>query len=48
MTTSAVREQQRGAWNKFSAGWKKHDRMVGAWLQPVGERLLDLARLKDD
>ncbi len=47
-TTNEIREQQRETWNKFSAGWKKRDSFVSHWLQPVGEKLLELARLRED
>lgn len=47
MATDEVREQQRNMWNKFSAGWKKHDSFVSQWLQPVGAKLLELARLQE-
>lgn len=42
-----VREQQRSAWNRFSAGWKKNDILVGRWLEPVGQQLLKLVALDD-
>ncbi len=47
-TTDPVREQQRAVWDNFSAGWKKHDDFVMAWLQPVGERLLQMIALGED
>ncbi len=43
-----IREQQRKTWNKFSAGWKKQDKFVMEWLQPIGEKILDLAMLRED
>ncbi len=43
-----IRETQRQMWNKFSSGWKKCDSFTMDWLRPVGEKLLELAVLKDD
>jgi SAM-dependent methyltransferase len=40
-------EKQREDWNLIAPGWKKWDRHLMRWLAPVGERMLDLARLKD-
>ncbi len=47
-TSNEIREQQREIWNRFSAGWKKRDSFVSQWLQPVGDKLLELARLRED
>ena len=48
MTTQEekIREQQRDTWNKFSDGWKKHDKLVIDWLRPVGERLIAEAQIR--
>ncbi len=43
---SELREQQRSTWNRFSPGWKKHDDMVGKWLGPMGDALLESARVR--
>jgi SAM-dependent methyltransferase len=40
-------EEQREDWNLIAAGWKKWDSHLMRWLGPVGESMLDLARLKD-
>ena len=41
-----MRDQQQATWNKFSAGWKKWDELVLAWIGPVRDALLDDARLR--
>jgi SAM-dependent methyltransferase len=40
-------EGQREEWDLIAPGWKKWDSHLMRWLGPVGERMLDLARLKD-
>lgn len=40
------KEQQKKAWNKFSAGWKKWDRLVMDWMLPMGAAIIDKAGLK--
>jgi len=40
-----VRDQQQATWNRFSAGWGKWYDLVLSWLGPVGDALLDAARL---
>jgi ubiquinone/menaquinone biosynthesis C-methylase UbiE len=45
-TLEQVRDQQQATWNEFSAGWKKWDDMVLRWLGPVGDALVDEARLR--
>lgn len=47
-TADQIREQQRATWNKFSSGWNKWDSFVFNWLEPIGEKILELARLEDD
>ena len=47
-TLNDLKNQQRQSWNKFSAGWKKWDEFVMAWLKPVGDKILELAELKED
>jgi len=41
------REEQREDWDLIAPGWKKWDSHLMRWLGPVGERMLDLAILKD-
>jgi ubiquinone/menaquinone biosynthesis C-methylase UbiE len=41
------REQQKKTWNKYSGGWKKWDAIVVPWLAPTGEKMIELAGLKD-
>jgi SAM-dependent methyltransferase len=41
------RERQRENWDLAAPGWKKWDRHLMRWFGPVGETMLDLARLKD-
>lgn len=48
MQQEEIREQQRETWNKFSPGWKKQDNFVAAWLRPIGDKIIELAALKDD
>jgi ubiquinone/menaquinone biosynthesis C-methylase UbiE len=40
-----VRDQQQATWNKFASGWKKWDDLVLSWIAPVGDALLDAAKL---
>lgn len=47
MNSSDISDQQRRSWNKFSPGWKKWDAFVMGWLNPIGERCIDLALLED-
>lgn len=42
-----LRDQQKKTWNKYSGGWKKWDAIVVPWLAPTGEKMIELARLKD-
>src|SRR5215510_7054900 len=43
-----IRDQQRQTWDKFSSGWKKWDKLVLDWLDPVGQELVRSAALRDD
>src|SRR5215475_881644 len=43
-----IRDQQRQTWDKFSSGWKKWDKVVLDWLDPVGLELVRSAGLRDD
>src|SRR5262245_55900083 len=40
-----IRDEQQATWDRFSAGWRKWDEVVLPSLAPVGEALLDAARL---
>ncbi|MEO5777177.1 MAG: class I SAM-dependent methyltransferase [Flavobacterium sp.] len=42
-----IREQQKASWNKFSPGWKKWDNLMMDFLQPMGDEIIKLLRLKD-
>lgn len=42
-----IREQQKASWNKFSPGWKKWDDLMMDFLQPMGDEIIKLLRLKD-
>lgn len=42
-----IRDQQRQTWDAFTNGWKKWDDLIMAWIAPVGEALIDGARLHD-
>jgi ubiquinone/menaquinone biosynthesis C-methylase UbiE len=44
----AIRDQQRDTWDRFSAGWKKWDKLVLGWLAPFGDAMLRLAKLRED
>ena len=35
-----IREQQKESWNKFSAGWKKWDKLTMEFLKPVGDEII--------
>jgi ubiquinone/menaquinone biosynthesis C-methylase UbiE len=43
-----IRDQQRQTWDKFSSGWKKWDKLVLDWLDPVGQELVRSAALRED
>jgi SAM-dependent methyltransferase len=40
-----IRDEQRQTWDRFSAGWRSWDTVVGGWLAPVGETMLRRATL---
>lgn len=42
-----IRDQQRQTWDTFSTGWKMWDELISNWLAPVGEELIQSARLQD-
>jgi ubiquinone/menaquinone biosynthesis C-methylase UbiE len=44
-TLDNIRDQQRQTWDRFSAGWKSWDAIVGRWLAPVGETMMRQATL---
>jgi SAM-dependent methyltransferase len=41
-----IRDQQRDTWDRFSAGWKKWDEEVVAWLAPFGDAMIRHAALR--
>jgi ubiquinone/menaquinone biosynthesis C-methylase UbiE len=43
-----IREQQRESWNKFSIGWKKWDSVTMNFLQPMGDELVRILKLKEN
>ena len=43
-----IREVQKEAWNKSSAGWKKWDEMMMTLLKPVTAEIIHMLRLRDD
>lgn len=43
-----LRDVQKEAWNKSSAGWKKWDEMMMTFLQPMTIEIIQLLRLRDD
>jgi SAM-dependent methyltransferase len=42
-----IREQQKASWNKFSPGWKKWDNEFMDFLEPMGDKMIDLLDLQD-
>ena len=43
-----IKEVQKEAWNKSSAGWKKWDDIVMEFLKPMSDEMIRMLRLKDD
>ncbi len=43
-----IREEQRKSWNKFSPGWKKWDKLVMRFLQPMGDAISGLLNTVPD
>ncbi|MEO5780937.1 class I SAM-dependent methyltransferase [Arthrobacter sp. PAMC25284] len=43
-----IPEQQRKIWDQFSAGWRKWDAEVLGWHGPVGDAMIEDARLRPD
>ena len=43
-----IRDQQRGTWDQFSAGWKRWDALVGGWMAPFGAAMIRNANLRND
>ncbi len=39
-----IREQQRAAWNKFSAGWRKWDDLTMDFLKPMGAEIVRMLK----
>ncbi|MBI2546721.1 methyltransferase domain-containing protein [Candidatus Woesearchaeota archaeon] len=46
-TVNEIREAQRKSWDAFAHGWKKHDTFMMHKLKPVGDALLEAAKLQD-
>src|SRR5215813_773880 len=42
-----IREVQKDAWNKSSAGWKKWDRMNMAFLGPMNDAMIEMMNIAD-
>ena len=42
-----IREVQKDAWNKSSAGWKKWDDMTMNFMKPTGDEIIRALQLKD-
>lgn len=42
-----IREQQKETWNKFSSGWRKWDDFTMAFMQPMGDEIINCLNLKD-
>ena len=42
-----IKEVQREAWNKSSAGWKKWDELMMRFLQPMTKEMISMLQLKD-
>lgn len=42
-----IRDQQKASWNKFSPGWKKWDKLMMDFLQPMGDTMIRLLNVKD-
>ena len=42
-----IREVQKEAWNKSSAGWKKWDDMTMNFMRPAGDEIIHTLQLKD-
>src|SRR6266404_889887 len=43
-----IREVQKEAWNKSSAGWKKWDDIKMKFLKPMSDEMIRMLGLKDD
>lgn len=43
-----IREVQKEAWNKSSAGWKKWDDINMRFLKPMSDEMIRMLSLKDD
>jgi hypothetical protein len=39
-------EQQKEAWNKFSPGWKKWDKLFMDFLRPIGVEIIQMINPK--
>lgn len=45
---TAIRDQQKESWNKFSGGWKKWNDFTMDFLKPMGDEIISSLNLKDD
>ena len=43
-----IREVQKEAWNKSSAGWKKWDDVMMEFLKPMSDEMIRMLHLKED
>ncbi len=44
---ATIGNDRREEWDSTAKGWRKWDPVIMGWLQPVGEKMLDLARLEE-
>lgn len=42
-----IRDQQKETWDRFSAGWKKWDKLVLGWLAPFGQAMIRQAAIEE-
>jgi len=45
MTENLISEQ-RDFWNKASSGWKKWNKFIMEWHEPIGRKIIELAEIK--
>ena len=43
-----IRDVQKEAWNKSSAGWKKYDEMMMKFLEPMNVEMIRMLNIKED
>src|SRR5712692_10815276 len=44
---ATIGNDRREEWDSTAKGWRKWDPVIMGWLQPVGEKMLDWARLEE-